>query len=298
MANHLKWETKLINRPVYSLNAENPLRMSLTEHKEKTAARFDMHYEIELGILVSGSMKRYYQNLEITLKPGDIWICGMWEPHGFRITKLPCKTIVFPIYPQLLLGVLFEELPDFKPFSFFTEPAAERPKLNKKQRAEILRIAKRLEKIYFCKGKERLALLRVQLYELLLTLYASRKSPKKTAAQATPETINIIDKAIRMVFASKILVTEEAAAKYCGLSKNRFNKVFAETTGMSFYKFALKYRLSNVAGRLLHSEDPLKAIAADWGFFDASHLHRLFVKHYGCLPGDYKKQYSGKTPAK
>lgn len=36
--------------------------------------------------------------------------------------------------------------------------------------------------------------------------------------------------------------------------------------------------------------DQLKAVASDWGFTDASHLHRCFMKHYGCPPAGYRQR--------
>ena len=283
---------ELINRPKYSLSAENPVRLSLNCHKEKITARFDMHFEMELGIVVSGRMKRFYQNREVTLNQGDVWACGMWEPHGFSILKLPCKVIVFTVYPQLILGTHFEELKDFKPASFFASPSDKKLRLKKEERIRTLELAKRLERAHNCKGGERAALLRVCLYELLLLMYAAGSARKQNFDAADSGSITLVTGAIQLVLDSKKLVTEEKAAEKCGLGKNRFNALFKSATGMSFYKFGLKYRLSNVAGRLRRTNDPLKAIAADWGFFDASHLHRLFVQNYGCSPGGYKKLHS------
>jgi AraC-like DNA-binding protein len=38
------------------------------------------------------------------------------------------------------------------------------------------------------------------------------------------------------------------------------------------------------------SEMSAEAIAAEVGFADGSHLHRMFVRHYGCTPGQYRTQ--------
>jgi len=32
------------------------------------------------------------------------------------------------------------------------------------------------------------------------------------------------------------------------------------------------------------------AIAQQAGFADSSHMHRTFVNHYGCTPGEYRTQ--------
>jgi len=33
---------------------------------------------------------------------------------------------------------------------------------------------------------------------------------------------------------------------------------------------------------------PVEAIARNAGFVDGSHLHRAFVRHYGCTPREYR----------
>jgi len=46
--------------------------------------------------------------------------------------------------------------------------------------------------------------------------------------------------------------------------------------------------VNTAASQLRATNDPVKAVARDWGFTDASHMHRNFVKHYGCTPNEYR----------
>ncbi|MEI7904270.1 MAG: helix-turn-helix transcriptional regulator [Candidatus Firestonebacteria bacterium] len=293
MIRKLDWDINLINRPKYELTGENPVRLSLTDHKKNVGSLFDMHYPLELGILLYGRMKRHYQGCDLTLKAGDSWTCGMWEPHGFKVLEVPSRTLVLVINPQLLIGLRFDELPGFNPMSFFTAPPKERPKLTKQKRLEIAEVAARLDKLFKDTSKERAARLRICLYEILLIM-SSGWTPAKAEKAAEPGSFSIVNKAVQMVFNSKTLVTEQRAARECGLGRNRFNLLFEKTMGLSFSKFAIKFRLSKVAGSLLHSDEPLKAIAASWGFVDTSHLHRLFLQYYECSPMDYRKRYTKK----
>jgi AraC family transcriptional regulator len=80
------------------------------------------------------------------------------------------------------------------------------------------------------------------------------------------------------------------AAYACGLSATRFAVVFNQTVGLSFGRFALRARLAYVARRLLSANTSIERIASEAGFVDASHLHRTFVRHYGCTPGQYRER--------
>ena len=83
-------------------------------------------------------------------------------------------------------------------------------------------------------------------------------------------------------------VPEAAAA--CGMSRATFSTIFRQTMGLSFGRLRLRAHLAYAAHRLLTTDLATDAIAAEAGFTDASHLHRAFVKHYGCTPGHYREQ--------
>ena len=79
----------------------------------------------------------------------------------------------------------------------------------------------------------------------------------------------------------------EAAAAY-GLSVSRLQKMFAETTNMTFARLCLRARLSFAAHRLMSTDRPISASAAEAGFADDSHLHRCFAKEYKCTPAEHR----------
>ena len=47
-------------------------------------------------------------------------------------------------------------------------------------------------------------------------------------------------------------------------------------------------RFLRAASQLAATADPVKAVARAWGFTDSSHLHRVFVRHYGRTPTEYR----------
>ena len=72
------------------------------------------------------------------------------------------------------------------------------------------------------------------------------------------------------------------------MSQRTFDRAFPKAMGVTFAEFAMRYRLHGAAEDLLSSGDPLKRIAARWGFTDASHLLHRFVALFGCTPNGYR----------
>ena len=52
-------------------------------------------------------MKRYFKDYSFNVSPGQLWLCGMWEPHGWKVTNVPCQAIVFIIFPPLIARTHF-----------------------------------------------------------------------------------------------------------------------------------------------------------------------------------------------
>jgi len=126
---------------------------------------------------------------------------------------------------------------------------------------------------------------------LMQALLMLRRPGEDTRAQYNEARFSDrIGRAVEFVFNRWGITTAEDAAKHSGISRSRFDAVFQKTMGLSFARFALRYRLSGAAMQLLQGDDPMKTIAADWGFTDASHFNRAFCAHYGCTPGAYREE--------
>jgi transcriptional regulator GlxA family with amidase domain len=97
---------------------------------------------------------------------------------------------------------------------------------------------------------------------------------------------------VSLVFDSRRLVTVQEAAHACSMSRNSFAGLFRNVMGVSFGDFALRHRITAAAEELVRASEPLKAVAANWGFADISHFTRCFVRHYGISPGAYRTRAS------
>ncbi len=88
----------------------------------------------------------------------------------------------------------------------------------------------------------------------------------------------------------------DRAAAACNLSTSRFSVLFRRAMGVSYGQFSLRARLAQAAQRLAQGDATVEDVAGQLGFVDGSHLHRVFVKHFGATPAEYRRQFKRLAP--
>ncbi len=262
-----------------------------------------LHAGLEIGVVLKGEIEMFFPGAGIAsdkgtgaagllCRPGSIWLCNAWEPHAWRVNIPETINLAFIFLPDLLGELTGEDAPLL---DLFARPPSRRPRIaSLPRRRHFLHIAQELHremegKPPFWHTKMRLDLLRI-LIEL------ARVSPPAASGNAEPDTdraaadLKQIVPALKLVYEAafrRITIAEAAAA--CALSPSRFQHLFRRTMGLSFGAFCLRGRLDLVARELLHSDRTVTRIASEVGFVDVSHLCRIFARHYGCTPGQYRK---------
>lgn len=84
-------------------------------------------------------------------------------------------------------------------------------------------------------------------------------------------------------------VLADEAADHVGISVRKLHQLFA-ATDESFGSVVRDLRLEQVARHLRAGGAPrsITDLAHEWGFADSSHLIRLFKRHHGCTPGEFR----------
>ncbi len=287
MAKADDWDLKRFVRIQYKVSETHPIDVAKKVHPGASAVSFDMHYALELGVLTGGRMARVYQGYRRILGPGQIWFCGAWEPHGWQVLEGPCRAVVVTVFPPMLANATFPEAASFDWMAPFVLPAGARPQVPRGMNREFVRLANELSKTLDVAPPRRTLLQRMLLYQLLLELPEVHEPASR--APLPHDSYSRINRAVELVFKSRHFVTSTEAAHACALGRKAFSALFEKVMGVSFAKFALRRRLQGAASRLLESDDPVKAIASDWGFTDASHLHTAFRAAYGCSPAQYRR---------
>lgn len=83
-------------------------------------------------------------------------------------------------------------------------------------------------------------------------------------------------------------VTLDDLAASVALSRFHFARCFRSSTGTSPHEFVVRQRIELAKTLLTRTSTPLSDIAARCGFADQSHLTRVFNKHVGTTPGNYR----------
>lgn len=254
-----------LKRFYFELDENKPIEVIMNQHDADDEGWFDMHYELEIGVITKGRMKREYFNYDMEIGPGEIWLCNLWEPHGFEILEAPCEVIVFVIDPTYLAHSKFLNR---KVMDAFNASTALRPKISSGKRSEVLDLSVKMKKQFAFSEDADWA--KLYLFELLLHLTESWEAPKNQSTESRDS----IHAALRLIFDEKRLITTEEAASVCNLSVTNFRNQFKDLMGSTFSEFALQYRVRGAAAQLKNTNLTQETIALNWGFTDASHLHK------------------------
>lgn len=80
-------------------------------------------------------------------------------------------------------------------------------------------------------------------------------------------------------------------AKAFNVSSTYISEYFKTKTGQSIQEYTMAYKVKLIETRLKFTNMQINEIVYEFGFSDASHLNRLFKKHTGMNPSDYKRLF-------
>jgi len=273
----------------FHLTPVKPFHAGVVQHPFPAPLGTDMHQAFEMGVLLSGEEERHFEDTVLTVRPGEIWLCGAWEPHGWRALAPGTQELVLQFLPEFLGEEMFEGI---SWLTLFSAAPDQRPVVTTHEmRGDILAIAHQVRREMRDRRRGWLASVRLHILRLLLTLSRDWEPHNQLGRGQTVRTGNLgkIMPAVRLVHshpARRLSLAEAAAA--CGFSVSQFSYIFRHLMGVSFGKFCTRARLAYVAQLLLSTGLPVEAIAEAAGFADASHLHHAFTQVYGSTPARYR----------
>jgi AraC-like DNA-binding protein len=137
------------------------------------------------------------------------------------------------------------------------------------------------------------ALLRHQLYALLLRLALSQPGVERTSA--SPQSLQRFRR-FRCAVESGFRATHRvsAYAERLGCTERTLTRAAQEIAGTSAKAF-LAQRIALEAKRLLvHTTRPIKAIAEELGFDEPTNFVKFFRREAGCSPGAFRERHGGR----
>ncbi len=270
-----------------ALNIYMPIHGMVITAPAPTTPDYDMHYGLELGVVLSGRMRRYHRGWQMDAETGNVWYCGIWEPHGWEIAEAPCSHLVINIVPEVLAHpepLVSDHCNWLTPFMV---PPDRRPFASGAKRQQVLAIANQFPTAREIETtvSERVRA-RLLVFELLLLLMEGWDGPHER--RPPTDAYECVSTALQLLLENPLGTTPAKAARLCGMSRNPFDRAFKALMGIPFGKFSLRYRLVEAATQLVRTDDTVAKVAKDWGFTDDSHLHHIFKQHFSCSPTDYR----------
>ena len=244
---------------------------------------YDIHYELEFGIILSGKIRLKLENSEMILGPGEIWHCGAWERHACQVLT-HVKMLVVIVAPETVAKWHFPDAPELNFLAPFFVPSTQRPQSNPKIQNELLILGAQLETILEKQRRFSLCLTRLKVLEMLSMLQEDWivKAPKTLPDS---DLCVRLKQAIEMIFKSRGSLTEQKAAASCKLNLKSFNEHFQNLVGISFSKFVERY---GAMGQLPEAVNPIFPEPEVFGY-NAVSWNLMMKENFG---KDSMKNYS------
>lgn len=81
----------------------------------------------------------------------------------------------------------------------------------------------------------------------------------------------------------------ETVSSLCDLSPSYFSRLFSNTFNTGFNSYIISLRLENAKFLLKTTNRTVVSIACESGYVDCGYFNKLFKKHIGCTPLEYRQ---------
>lgn len=240
--------------------------------------QYHMHSELEIVLVVKGSIDIYLDTQKYHLKAGDLFIVAPLQAHRFMSTSEANLLLVFQFDSQSLA------LGDDR--LFFTSPIV------KNNRTVLI---KQLNQLYKLQSSNDLAsqlikkslsvgftgqLLKNHPYKLINNSALN----KDLQNQSFLEIINYIN----LHYRSRLTLKELSDLFH--LSTFYLSHLIKKNLGMSFQEYINSKRLVDATKEILLTDKKVLQIAMDCGFSDIKYLNALCKSYYSCTALQLRKQ--------
>ncbi|HEY0827315.1 MAG TPA: response regulator [Bacilli bacterium] len=86
-------------------------------------------------------------------------------------------------------------------------------------------------------------------------------------------------------------ISRDDLAKCAHINSSYLSRLFKKEVGISLTDFIVQERMKKVKELLTHSDEMISNIARSFHYTNFSHFSKMFRKHYGMNPQDYRKQF-------
>ena len=234
----------------------------------------DLHSDIHLIVVLSGSLRIRNDNEFLQLRPGDFVLTAPWVLHGSNTMTGGTRLFVLTIETAALLEHMLCQKERLLSLLFCPE-ALRKKCLSKCSLSPFVK--KLLQSFETCEQEEE-TMRTMRRWLAIQTFFVDLLSGLTNSdfPVVSTEKFRKIEPSLTRISEGKALSVHEAAA-LCRLSVSYFTHLFKETMGVSFSVYEMRSRMNHAAIRLQQGI-PVKEAAEEFSFFDSSHFSKIFNK--------------------
>jgi AraC-like DNA-binding protein len=257
-------------------------------------ARWHLHEEYELHMIVATSGEAAIGDWAGPFEPGHLVLCGPKLPHNWVSHDAPPGGV-----PVRDLVLQFLPAPIFQAAEGIAElQEAVRMLERARHGIEFFGMAEAAQ-AHFRRVKEARGLKRFGLFlDFLADLArcADYRLLSDVQAQGAPN-VELIQDVVTRIAAdpAKELSAADVAAEL-RMNAGRFSRLFRRATGHSFPGYVNQLRLDKACQMLIQSDHPVTSICFEVGFNNVSNFNRRFREIKGVTPTEFRRQSQMREP--
>ncbi len=256
-----------------------------------------IHNEFEIFIVLKGSGIAKIKNKSYSLKEGDIFLINSGEVHSYMRDPLytldveDTGDVPLFLFVQISNHCLREYFPQIRTTIF--NSCNLRDYLSDEEANSMINLLVQSAKIYFM--EEPLYQLNVlsNIAKVLVSCY--KEVPHEIISEA--QKTNLKQKNLRVEriisyidanFETQIRLQDLAEQE--NLSPTHFSHLFTSLFGVTFQNYVNIKRMEQCIRLMPNKEKTLLEISYESGFSDPKYMNRMFIKHFGYTPKEYRKR--------
>ena len=256
-----------------------------------------IHNEFEIFIVLKGSGIAKIKNKSYSIKEGDIFLINSGEVHSYMRDPLytldveDTDDVPLFLFVQISNHCLREYFPQIRTTIF--NSCNLRDYLSDEEANSMINLLVQSAKIYFM--EEPLYQLNVlsNVAKVLVSCY--KQVPHEIISEA--QKTNLKQKNLRVEriisyidanFETQIRLQDLAEQE--NLSPTHFSHLFTSLFGVTFQNYVNIKRMEQCIRLMPNKEKTLLEISYESGFSDPKYMNRMFIKHFGYTPKEYRKR--------
>jgi AraC-like DNA-binding protein len=250
----------------------------------------------ELIYVVDGTGIQIINNNKFQYRKGNLFLVTPQDVHSFEIST-PTK-FFFLRFNEYYIRANSQngQSETVLRMEYILQNASHRPGCILKNKIDKPLIALFIESIINEQSNQQIYHQKIieQVVNAIITVVARNialklpKNIKETTGEMVLEILHYIQENIYDPKQLKANVISE----YFNISLHYLGKYFKKQTGERLQEYVSNYKLRLIEARLLNSDMRINEIADELHFSDESHLNKVFRKHKGINPSEFRKQYS------